>query len=149
MKEKKTYKELKDEYKREFERVIIEMEEFRDNTKERSSIREFEVPLPPRYLIDKKLKTKTYMVYSLSRRFPGVCDGPQAWDTPYCLDFHEGCIKQKNIKKESLFRHLSRFIPERLFYYAFYFCFEKYDMALKTISERRHIKKENRTFKEL
>jgi hypothetical protein len=138
MKKKKTYKELKDEYKREFERIIKEMEEFRDNTDETSHIKEFEVPLPPKYLIDKKLKTKTYLVRSIGSKlsFRGI-GGPICLPKPSCLDFHRGRIKKKNIKIDSLFRHLSPFIPDLLLSPVFHICFEKYDIALKTISERR------------
>jgi hypothetical protein len=90
----KTYKELKEEYKREFERVIIEMEEFRDNTK-KGSIKEFEVPLPPKYLIHKELKTKTYRVYSIGSRIP-YGRPPLIITNPRCLAFYEGCVKKNN-----------------------------------------------------
>jgi hypothetical protein len=149
MKAKKTYKELKEEYKKEFKKVIIEMEEFRDDTEIDSNIKEFEVPLPPKYLIDKRLKTKTYLVYSLGYRISGECNGPQIFARPRCLKFDEGDVKKKNIKIESLFRYLSRYIPERLLNKIFYICIANNDRVLNTISERRHIMKEERTFKEL
>jgi hypothetical protein len=148
MKEKKTYKELKEEYKREFERVIIEMEEFRDNTDGFDKIKEFEVPLPPKYLIHKRLKTKTYLVHSIGFESKFTCCDPLFRKKPYCLNFPEGCVKKKNEKIEFLIKRLWLFIPDRLLNRIYGICLGNNDMVLKTLSERKEMKqKEKRPIK--
>jgi hypothetical protein len=140
MKDKKTYNELKEEYKREFERVILEIENFRDNTDETYKIKEFEVPLPPKYLIDKKLKTETYVVHSTGFRRP-VCNGPIFFDELSYSDFPEGSVKKENIKMELLFVRFMRFIPDRFINRVYDICFVNNDRVLKTLSERKEMKK--------
>jgi hypothetical protein len=138
MKDNKTYKELKEEYKREFDRVIIEMEEFRDNTELRSKIKEFEVPLPPKYLIDKGLKTKTYIVRSIGSGVKHACDGPMFFNKLSCLDLHKGYVRKKIKKIETLFRCLSCFMPVQLLNNIFNICVVNNDKVLNILSERRY-----------
>jgi hypothetical protein len=160
MNAKKTYNELKDEYIREFEKVIKEMEEFRDNTELRSDTKEFEVPLPPKYLIDKRLKTKTYIVCSLGSKIKYACDGSMYSNKLSCLDLRKGSVKKKNVKIESLFERLASFtpdpfkpepylpgflmtvlyIPDLILECIFNICFVKNDRVLKTLALRKRSK---------
>jgi hypothetical protein len=140
MKDKKTYKELKYEYIREFERVLIEMNEFRINTDGFDKIKEFEVPLPPKYLIHKKLKTKTYIVRIISAIYSDDCS--QTIPKPSCLYLRRGDVRKKIKKIESLFKCLSHFIPERLLNAIFYICLVKNDIVINKLleDERKLIK---------
>jgi hypothetical protein len=150
MKEKKTYEELKEEYKKEYERVIDEMDYFSEFGNGivngeidifTDLIREFEVPLPPRYLIDKKLRTKTYIIRTTGSIYSE--DDKRIIPKPSCLHLHKGDVRKKNKKIESLFKCLSHFIPERLLNDVFYSCFVDNDKVIKKLvryDERKMIK---------